>query len=971
LPPTRRVTLEDFISGAGSKPASRPKPRGKEGRDGKERKAGGRGREKGKAQARVPSLDAYVEHKPAGEAGAARQKSIEEIIRERLRAREEREPAREKPGKARAEAPAPRPRKRPPRPGMLRLRFRVSGDPGLSGSWILGDVANFVDSITGYLLDVRYDGGLGQAVAFMLGEDGRIYRWRDRTKHRPYFLTDAPASELAEMEVRKGQRFGDLEEVVRFDRVVKFHPIRRENLRLTRVVVSDPLAVRGLRKIVRERYRVWEADIRYHHNYIYDHQLTPGMVHSAGKEWSLVMGLDEDRIAGIVEAYFAGEDEEFRVMAKEWIPVFEQEPPRPDRVSIDIEVYSPEEVELPDPGKAPYPVISIALADNRGMKRVLVLAREGVDPGDLLGIEGEVEVFEDETSLILEALRIISQYPIIVSFNGDNFDLPYLYNRLLVLGYDRSTIPFEFRGDYVTLTFMLHVDLHKLFDIRALQVYAFGNSYREKSLEAVSTALLRESKIELERHVTQLNLAELAAYNLRDAELTMRLTTYANDLVWNLIVLLMRISKMGLEDVTRTQVSGWIKNLMNWEHRRRNYLIPSREEIQEYGGQARSQAIIKDKKYKGAIVIQPPQGVFFNVLVLDFASLYPSIIKNWNLSYETVNNPYCKGETIEIPEVGHKVCMSIRGISSQVVGLLREFRVRIYKKKAKDKSLPERERLWYNMVQSAMKVYINASYGVFGAESFHLFSYSVAESVTAVGRSVFMATKQKAEENDLMILYGDTDSIFVWDPPEDKLEEIIQYVDREFGLELEKDKEFRLVLFSGLKKNYIGVTPDGGVVIKGMVGKKSNTPEFIKKEFAEAVRILASLDDPEKTFEILDELSRHIASISRKLKNREYTLDELAIRVMLSKDPKDYKKNTPQHVKAALLLAKRGQRIGRGTIISFVKTRDRLGVKPVRLARLDEVDANKYQDYVKTVFEQMLMAFGVSWGSAPSTRRFF
>jgi len=967
LPP-KRVTLEDFINGTVE--SKREKTRESTRREKKPSQPEAERKVEVAEKPSPPPLDRYVQREPRERRRREPQRKadIEAIIRERLRSAKTLT-------RQQSVKPVEEPARRPPRParrrGTLRVRFRVDGDPGVRGSWILGDIDNYVEAITGYLLDVRYDGGLASAVAFILGEDGRIYRWKDRTKHRPYFLTDAPANELAEMEVRRKVRFGDLPELVRFDRVVKFHPIRRENLRVTRVVVADPLAVRSLRRVVKERYRVWEADIRYHHNYIYDHQLTPGMVHSVGRGWSVVRGLGEDRVREIVEQYFADEDEEFKVMAREWIPVFEQEPPSPDRVSIDIEVYSPEEVELPDPGTAPYPVISIALADSRGMRKVLVLAREGVEPGDLSRIDGEVELFEDETSMILEALRIISQYPIIVSFNGDNFDLPYLYNRLLVLGYERDAIPIEFRGDYVTLTFMLHVDLHKLFDIRALQVYAFGNAYREKSLEAVSSALLKESKIELEQHVSKLSLEELAAYNLRDAWLTMTLTTYAKDLIWNLIVLLMRISKMGLEDVTRTQVSGWIRNLMNWEHRRRNYLIPSREEIQEYGGQARSQAIIKDKKYKGAIVIQPPQGVFFNVLVLDFASLYPSIIKNWNLSYETVNNPYCKGETIEIPEVGHKVCMSIRGISSQVVGLLKEFRVRIYKKKAKDKSLPERERLWYNMVQSAMKVYINASYGVFGADTFHLFSYSVAESVTAVGRSVFRATKQKAEELDLMILYGDTDSIFVWDPPEDRLGEIIRYVDEEFGLELERDKEFRLVLFSGLKKNYIGVTPEGDVVIKGMVGKKSNTPEFIKKEFAEAVRILASLDDPEKTFEILDRLSRHVASISRKLKNREYTLDELAIRVMLSKDLRDYNKNTPQHVKAALLLAKRGMRIGRGTIISYVKTRDRLGVKPVRLARLDEVDANKYQDYVKTVFEQMLMAFGVTWGSAPARRRFF
>ena len=530
-------------------------------------------------------------------------------------------------------------------------------------------------------------------------------------------------------------------------------------------------------------------------------------------------------------------------------------------------------------------------------------------------------------------------------------------------------MPVEFKQDHVTLSYALHVDLHRLFDIRALQVYAFGNAYREKSLDAVASALLGEAKIAVERPISELSLSELAEYNMRDADLTIKLVTHANDLVWNLIILLMRISKLGLEDVTRTQVSGWIKSLMNWEHRRLGYLIPNRDEIATYANLARSKAIIKEKKYKGAIVLTPPQGVFFNILVLDFASLYPSIIKNWNLSYETVNNPYCKGEKIRVPEVGHEVCMSIRGISSLIVGLLKDFRVRIYKKKAKDKSLPDEERLWYNTVQAAMKVYVNASYGVFGTESFHLYSLAVAESVTAIGRTVLKNTLRKAEELNLMILYGDTDSIFIWDPPEEKLEEIIGYVKREFGLDLERDKEFRIALFSGLKKNYIGVSPDGSVTIKGMVGKKSNTPEFIKKEFQEAVRLLAEMREPGDVEEVLGRLKQHIAGIYEKLRRREYTLDELAIRVMLSKDPKEYTKNTPQHVKAALILMKYGVRVGKGTIVSYVKTRDRVGVKPVRLAKLMEVDTGKYQEYIRTAFEQMLMAFGVRWEKMTLARR--
>jgi len=834
--------------------------------------------------------------------------------------------------------------------------------------WSLPVEEHYVSSVVGYLLDVKYSGRLGRAVALIYDEaSGRLAKWVDRTGHRPYFLVGADPETLSQREVD----FSKHQSFVQYQIVSKFHPIERRRIRVTKVVVADPLAVRELRQKAESKgFKVWEADIKYHLNYIYDKLLVPGMRYAVARgfepyEWP-------SDVSDVVEANFADEPEDVKARIAEWIRIFEAEPPDPPMIAFDIEVFSPSTTHLPDPDKAYYPVISVAYAASDGRRGVMLLAREGAEfLGDTgLPEDAEVEVFDSERAMLLELLRRMENYVVIVTFNGDNFDVPYLYNRLIALGVDPELLPFEIHQSHVSFTFALHVDLFKLFDIKALQTYAFGNKYREKSLDAIANALLGEAKHELKKHVSEVSLDELAFYNYKDAELTLRLLRDNNRLVWNLIVLIMRISKLGLEDMTRTNISLWIKGLLYWEHRKRGWLIPSRKELEALGGgEARVKAVIKDKKYKGAIVLEPPQGIFFNVVVVDFASLYPSIIKMWNLSYETVNNPNCRGEKIVVPEAGHEVCMEFKGISSEIVGLLRDFRVKIYKKKAKDKSLPEHERLWYDTVQAAMKVYINASYGVFGTESFALYSLPVAESVTALGRTVLKSTVGKARELDLFIIYGDTDSLFLWDPPMDRVEQLIDYVKREFGLDLEIDKVFRIALFSGLKKNYIGVTPDGDVVIKGMVAKKSNTPEFIKKEFSGAVKILLKLEAPDQVRDILEELRGHVVRVYNNVKRKRYTLDEFAIRVMLSKDPREYTKNTPQHVKAALLLEKEGLRLGKGDYVAYVKTKDSLGVRPVALAKLGEVDSSKYLEYVKTAFEQMLLAFGVKWEQLTGVKR--
>lgn len=820
-------------------------------------------------------------------------------------------------------------------------------------SWMLGELDNFIDEVEGYLLDVRYDGRFNRAVAFILDSTGRLLRWVDRTDHRPYFLTDV------EPESAGALGLSDSELIVQFDVVSKFHPIRRERVKLLKVIVRDPLAVRKLRDFVKSKgHSVWEADIKYHHNYIFDNQLVPGMKYKVGKkwersEWRVTLDFLEE-----LENIIRGESKHYQELAWELAHAFEQEPPKVRRAALDVEVYTPEAGKVPDASSAQYPVISVALADNEGRRKVFLLHREGV--GFEAPVDGsiEVEIFDDELSLILEVFRELEKYPVVLTFNGDSFDLPYIYNRLINLGVDPSIIPIEVHEDKVTFKHSLHVDIYKLFGIKALQVYAFGGKYRELTLDAISEALLGVGKVGLEELVSKVSLDTLVAYNVRDAELTVGLTTFSNDLVWNLVIMIMRISKLGIEDVTRHQVSTWIRGLMNWEHRRRGWLIPAREELK--GSTARSKAIIKEKKYKGAIVLEPPQGVIFNVLVLDYASLYPSIIKNWNLSYETLNNPKCSSTKI-IPEVNYEVCVDFKGITSEIVGLLRDFRVNIYKKKAKDQKLPLYTRLWYDVVQAALKVYINASYGVFGNEAFPLYSLPVAESVTAIGRTIMLDTLKYARDMSLQIVYGDTDSIFLRDPDEESLRKLTSYIVSTHGLDIEVDRKFKVALFSGLKKNYLGITDKGEMIIKGMVGKKSNTPEFIKGEFKALAETLKELNSPEDVAKVLEKVRSQVSEVYRRLRNKGYALDELAIKIMLSKDPNEYTKTTPQHVKAAKLLQKEGLQIAKGDVIAFVKTKDPIGVKPVRLAKLAEVDTTKYVEYVKTAFEQILLSFGVKW----------
>ena len=838
-------------------------------------------------------------------------------------------------------------------------------------------VPDYVSQVAGYLMEVRYDGETGKASLLVYDpSDGRVKIWLDKTGHRPYFLVRAPPKDVkAKLETiaskygRGGDKAARAAREASVQQVQKMDLLEMKPVLMTRVVVSNPLDVPLLRKYFSEE-GAWEADIPYHQNYIYDRGLIPGMPYVFTNDYRNPIRVGDwkvpDEVVDKIASLFEDESVEERQMAMEWIPVFEVPPPPAELVAIDIEVLNPPGV-FPEASQAQFPVNSISIISTNGEKKVFVLARPGLQvgiPDENYPRDATIEIYDSERNMLLNVFAYLKDKPVIVSFNGDNFDLVYLENRARMLGIEEDCIPFRRKENMVLPRNGIHIDLYKVFDNRSLQIYAFGGAYREKNLDAIATALLGVPKLRIEKEIYEYTLSELVAYNYRDAKITLDLIASDGKLVWNLLVLIQRISKLGIEDVSRSQVSSWTKSLMYWEHRRRGYLIPRKEDLRQRWTGPRAKAIIKDKKYQGAIVFDPPPGVFFDVVVLDFASLYPSIIKEWNLSYETIReDDKCKNYKI-VPFVNYKVCMDHPGLTSMIVGLLRDFRVKIYKKKAKDKSLKDLERKWYNVVQSAMKVYINASYGVFGSEAFKLYSLPVAESVTAVGRKVILDTKRKAEEMNLYILYGDTDSVFIWNPPKEKLVDLQRYVKEEYNLDLEMDKVYRFILFSGLKKNYLGVYPDGSVEIKGMVGKKSNTPEFLKQEFKRVVNIIAEMQEPEDVEITIEKVKDVIAELQSKLKHLEYTLDELSFNVMMQKDIDQYKKNMPQHVKAAKLLVSYGINVGRGDVIRLVKVRSPrggLGVKPVQLAKVTEIDIPKYLEYVKTSFEQILASFGVRW----------
>jgi DNA polymerase I len=575
-------------------------------------------------------------------------------------------------------------------------------------------------------------------------------------------------------------------------------------------------------------------------------------------------------------------------------------------------------------------------------------------------------IFNDEAEMLESLFEVIEQYPLIITFNGDDFDLKYLYYRALRLGVPYNKIPISVKKRICTLRRGIHIDLYKFFFIQAMRVYAFKAKYKDVDLDTVARALLGKGKIKgEEKWVAKMSYYDLVKYCMNDAEITLELTTFNDNLVMNLMMVLERMSRMPIINVTRKSVSSWIRSFMLYEHRQRNILIPTPEEIKAIKGEIISEAIIKGKKYKGAIVFNPVVGTHFLVLVLDFASLYPSIIKVYNIGYSTINCPHeeCKSNTIG--ELTHWICKKHRSLESLLIGSLRDLRVFWYKKRGKDDSLEKSVKGWYSVAEQSIKVIMNASYGVFGAESFMFYCPPVAEEVTSIARYIIEQTALHAQEMGMEVLYGDTDSIFIKKPPEEQLQELIKWTYDTYGIEFDVDKTYRYVCLSDRKKNYFGVTIKGDVDVKGLTGKKKHTPPIIKKAFEDTKIILSEIKSPEEMEIGKQNIVKLIKEVYFTFKNRTWDdISDLEFSVTMNNPIEQYTKTTPQHVKAAKLLIAQGYDIGAGSVIKFVKTNKKFcgtSVKPIETAKKNDIDVTKYTEYLKSTFEQVLDPMNVSF----------
>ncbi|KAJ0417328.1 DNA polymerase family B-domain-containing protein [Aspergillus carlsbadensis] len=339
----------------------------------------------------------------------------------------------------------------------------------------------------------------------------------------------------------------------------------------------------------------------------------------------------------------------------------------------------------------------------------------------------------------------------------------------------------------------------------------------------------------------------------------------------------------------------------------------------------------KKDKYKGGLVFEPERGLYDRfVLVMDFNSLYPSIIQEYNICFTTVDRtPSSENENEEkVPEI--PASDAEQGILPRLIATL-VGRRREVKKLMKDKrATPEQLALW-DTKQLAFKLTANSMYGCLGYTQSRFYARPLAMLTTFKGREILRSTKELAESKQLRVIYGDTDSVMI-NTNMDTISDAIK-VGQEFKnsvneryrlLEIDIDNIFRRLLLHA-KKKYAAVNMsevDGKYVdkleVKGLDMKRREYCALSKEASQRLLNEVLSGEDQEVVLNRIHDYLRELAG-----KMREYTVpvQKYVIYTKLSKRPEEYpNKETMPPVQVALREIARGKTIRPNDVISYVVT---------------------------------------------------
>jgi DNA polymerase-2 len=689
---------------------------------------------------------------------------------------------------------------------------------------------------------------------------------------------------------------------------------------VVRVTLAAPGDIPSLRRRLEERsIACFEADVRFAYRYLIDR----------GIRGAFVVDGAFDRHPTLGRIY-----RNPTLRPAHWVPHFKI-------LSIDIETsYAGDEL------------YAIGL-HTRDFERVILLHHQLFD---------HAEPAPSEKAAIrrfLEYLRVLDP-DIITGWNVVDFDLAFLARVAQRHGVPfcigRNEEPLELHRDAsFTREARAVVCGRQVLDGLSLMRGAFIR-LEDYKLETAARAFLGKGKLLAGTHryreieeLYRTDPQRLVDYNLQDARLVRELldTTGLVDLAIERSLL----TGMQLDRVSAAIAS--IDSLYLNALRPRGVVAPS----------VRDQAA--PVPVMGGYVMESAPGLYENVMVFDFKSLYPSIIRTFNLDPLTQTRDPVLDGAVRAPN-------AVR-FRRDVPGILPALLTQLASEREAAK------RGGQGVKANAIKILMNSFYGVLGASASRLFSPDVANAVTSFGQLLIRHAAEHAQQRGYRVLYGDTDSLFVQARESDpaatlRAAEALRadigravgdHIRGEFGcesvLELEFEKLYRRFFLPevrggkiGSKKRYAGLVVVDGEESIEFVGLEAVRRDWseVSKRFQRELLQRVFHDQPVEGF---------VAEFVAALRAGAFD-DQLVYKKALRKDLAAYTRTTPPHVRAA-----RKQVGSGGRIVAYVVTMN--GPEPVDMLTAAPDYAHYITHQLAPVADAILRFLGTDFASIVQPRR--
>ncbi|WP_036798159.1 DNA polymerase II [Photobacterium marinum] len=522
---------------------------------------------------------------------------------------------------------------------------------------------------------------------------------------------------------------------------------------------------------------------------------------------------------------------------------------------------------------------------------------------------------EKDLLLALEAWFISFDPDIIIGWNVIDFDFRLLlkraeWNKLgLRIGRGKQTPHWRQSAQNPNQGFISIPGRVVLDGIDTLKTATYN--FRSWSLESVSQELLGEGKEIHNVHdrmdeINQMfrkDKLSLARYNLQDCKLVTRIFAHTH-------LLDFAIERSRLTGVELDRVGGSVAaftNLYLPQLHRAGYVAPSLD----------SENWIASP---GGYVMDSKPGLYDSVLVLDFKSLYPSIIRSFRI------DPMGLVEGLLLQE-GKGDGEAIAGFRGGRFHRSKHFLPQMIEElwAARDQAKRDGEKAF----SQAIKIIMNSFYGVLGSSGCRFFDHRLASSITMRGHEIMKTTRELIEGKGYEVIYGDTDSTFVSlnaafsSKEADKIgQDLVAYINQwwtnhlkeeynlESALELEYETHYHKFLMptirgqeTGSKKRYAGLVKRGDneeIVFKGLETVRTDWTQ-LAQEFQKTLYY--------KVFHDQD-VEEYVRQYVEKANAGEFD-DKLIYRKRLRRNLSEYQKNVPPHVRAARMADEVNQKLGR------------------------------------------------------------